>query len=109
MVTDDAPTEGPERHSKEVGRAHGIYVNSALDASDLHFLFSAVFTNKKYNGSALEIQGADRFYLKQREVSVVYGTGAFRFARGFVVLETVYLHLPGLDAVIKFNVAVLHY
>ncbi|KAJ8633210.1 hypothetical protein MRB53_026546 [Persea americana] len=42
-----------------------------------------VFTNEKYNGSTIEIQGADRFFLKQREVSVVSGTGYFRFAQGF--------------------------
>ncbi|RWR86325.1 dirigent protein 23 [Cinnamomum micranthum f. kanehirae] len=130
MVVDDAITEGQDRQSKQIGRAQGIYVNSALDASDLHLLFSIVFTNKKYNGSTIEIQGADRFFLKQREVSVVSGTGYFRFAqgfaiqgadrfflkqrevsvvsgtgyfrfaKGFAVLETVYLDLTNLNAVI---------
>ncbi|KAG9447597.1 hypothetical protein H6P81_013725 [Aristolochia fimbriata] len=109
LVTDDALTEGIDRNSKQVGRAQGIYVNSALDGSDLHLLFSAVFTNEKYNGSTLEIQGADRFFLKRREVSVVSGTGYFRFARGFAILETAYLDLPTLNAIIKFNVTVLHY
>ncbi|XP_058071114.1 dirigent protein 2-like [Magnolia sinica] len=109
MVVDDAVTEGPDRQSKQVGRAQGIYVNLALDGSDLHLLFSVVFTNEKYNGSTLEIQGADRFFLKYREVSVVAGTGLFRYARGHAVLETVYLDLPTLNAVIKFNVTVHHY
>ncbi|RWR86319.1 dirigent protein 22 [Cinnamomum micranthum f. kanehirae] len=109
MVVDDAITEGQDRQSKQIGRAQGIYVNSALDASDLHLLFSIVFTNKKYNGSTIEIQGADRFFLKQREVSVVSGTGYFRFAQGFAVLETVYLDLANLNAVIKFNVTIHHY
>nr|QQM18940.1 dirigent protein 5 [Kadsura heteroclita] len=108
LAIDDAVTEGADRNSKQVGRAHGIYVNSALDGSDLHFLFSVVFTNEKYNGSTLEIQGADRFFLKQREVSVVSGTGSFRFAKGYATLETVYLDLPGLNAVVKFNVTVVH-
>ncbi|RWR86324.1 reverse transcriptase [Cinnamomum micranthum f. kanehirae] len=109
MVVDDAITEGQDRQSKQIGRAQGIYVNSALDASDLHLLFSIVFTNEKYNGSTIEIQGADRFFLKQREVSVVSGTGYFRFAKGFAVLETVYLDLTNLNAVIRFNITVHHY
>ena len=109
VAVDDAITEGLDRRSKQIGRAQGIYVNSALDASDLHLLFSIVFTNEKYNGSTIEIQGADRFFLKQREVSVVSGTGCFRFAKGFAVLETVYLDLANLNAVIKFNVTIHHY
>ncbi|KAG9447593.1 hypothetical protein H6P81_013721 [Aristolochia fimbriata] len=109
MVIDDALTEGIEKHSKQVGRAQGMYVNSALDGSDLHFLLSVVFTDEKYNGSTLEIQGANRFFLKQREVSVVSGTGYFRFARGFAILETVVLDIPNLNAVLKINVTVLHY
>ncbi|XP_002270663.2 dirigent protein 2-like [Vitis vinifera] len=75
---DDALTETIDRNSAQIGRAQGIYVNSALDGSDLHFLMSVVFTNKQYNGSSLEIQGADRFFNKYREVSVVSGTGMFR-------------------------------
>ncbi|XP_058092629.1 dirigent protein 1-like [Magnolia sinica] len=102
MVIDDAVTEGLDRTSKEMGRAHGMYVNSALDASDLHLLFSVIFTNEKYNGSTLEIQGADWFFLKQREASVVSGTSLFRYAKGYAVLETVYLDLANLNAAIKF-------
>ena len=75
---DDALPETIVRNSAQIGRAQGIYVNSALDGSDLHFLMSVVFTNKQYNGSSLEIQGADRFFNKYREVSVVSGTGMFR-------------------------------
>ncbi|XP_058103635.1 dirigent protein 1-like [Magnolia sinica] len=106
-VIDDAVTEGIERNSTQVGRAQGIYVNSALDGSDLHLAFSIVFTNEKYNGSTLEIQGADRWPLTQREVSVVSGTGMFRFVRGYAVLETAYF--SGFNAVIKWNVTLRHY
>ena len=42
---------GIERNSSEIGRAHGIYVNSALDGTDLHLLMSFVLNNKAYNGS----------------------------------------------------------
>ena len=59
FATDDKLTIAIERNSSEVGRAHSIYVNSALDGSDLHLLMSLVFTNKEFNGSTLEIQGRD--------------------------------------------------
>ena len=106
---DDALPETIVRNSAQIGRAQGIYVNSALDGSDLHFLMSVVFTNKQYNGSSLEIQGANRFFNKYREVSVVSGTGMFRLARGYAILETVYLDLPVSNAIIRWNVTVLHY
>ena len=71
MAIDDKVTVAIERNSSQVGRLQGIYVNLALDGTDLHLLVSLVFTNKAYNGSTLEIQGADRFYQKYREVSVI--------------------------------------
>ncbi|XP_058092626.1 dirigent protein 23-like [Magnolia sinica] len=78
IAIDDAVTEGLDRKSKE------------------------------YNESTLEIQGSDRANLKQREVSVVSGTSLFRYAKGYAVLETAYIDLPNLNAVIKFNVTVRH-
>ncbi|KAF3789426.1 hypothetical protein EJ110_NYTH18025 [Nymphaea thermarum] len=51
-----------------------------------------------------EIQGADRYLQQKREVSVVSGTGEFRYARGYAVLETVELDAP--NAVIKFNLTI---
>ena len=71
MAIDDKVTVAIERNSSQVGRLQGIYVNLELDGTDLHLLVSLVFTNKAYNGSTLEIQGADRFYQKYREVSVI--------------------------------------
>ena len=68
FAIDDALTESTDRKSAQVGRAHGIFVTTALDGTDLHLLMSLVFTNKEYNGSTLEIQGADRQFQKYREV-----------------------------------------
>lgn len=108
-VIDDKLTVAYDRNSTEIGRARGIYVNSALDGSELHFLLSLVFTNKEFNGSTLEIQGSNRFFQKFREVSVVSGTGKFRLARGFAILETVFLDLPNLNAILRWNTTVFHF
>ena len=109
FACDDKLTEAYDWNSTQVGRAQGMYVNSAVDGSDLHLLLSLVFTNKEFNGSTLEIQGADRFLQKYREVSVVSGTGKFKLARGFATLETVFLDIPSSNAIIRWNVTVLHY
>ncbi|KAA8524700.1 hypothetical protein F0562_011123 [Nyssa sinensis] len=108
-AADELLTEQYDSNSTQVGRAHGIYVNSALDGSDLHFLLSLVFTNKAFNGSTLEIQGADRVFQKYREVSVVSGTGKFRLARGYAILETVYIDLVASNAIIRWNLTAYHY
>ncbi|KAK6918849.1 Dirigent protein [Dillenia turbinata] len=109
FVIDDDLTVDVDRNSTQIGRAHGLYVYSALDGSDCHMLLSLVFTTKEYNGSTLEIQGADRLFQKSRELSVVSGTGKFRLARGYATLETAFLDLPNSNAILKWNVTVFHY
>ncbi|KAI3440879.1 uncharacterized protein J3R85_002906 [Psidium guajava] len=59
--------------------------------------------------STLEIQGSDRFYNKYREVSVVSGTGKFRFARGYAFLETLLLDQVNSNAIIRWNVTVYYH
>ncbi|RWR96124.1 dirigent protein 11-like protein [Cinnamomum micranthum f. kanehirae] len=108
-VLDNKLTERFHPRSSQVGRAQGIYVGSALNGQSLHFVFSIIFTNRRYNGSTLEIQGADRLELSKREVSVVSGTGLFRFARGFAVIERAFFDPVTLNAVLKFDVTLRHY
>ncbi|GLJ47163.1 hypothetical protein SUGI_0995720 [Cryptomeria japonica] len=106
-VIDNRLTEGPENSSLEIGRGRGMYTNSALDGTDLQLVISVVFSNGKFNGSTLQIQGSDRVLLQRREVSVVGGTGYFRFGRGYAVLETAFLYASTLNIVV--DVTVLHY
>lgn len=66
-----------------------MLVATSLDGSNVSVILSIVFTNNsQYNGSTLEIQGVSRQFENYREVSVVSGTGRFRFARGYATLET---------------------
>ncbi|GLJ32160.1 hypothetical protein SUGI_0647450 [Cryptomeria japonica] len=102
IVIDDLVTEGPKPSSKAIARAKGLYANSDLKGTNFDLQFSVVFENQKYNGSTLEIQGADRYLQKKREVSVVGGTGHFRYARGYAIIETVLFE--GVNAILKFSV-----
>ncbi|OWM88052.1 dirigent protein 1-like [Punica granatum] len=108
-AVDDPVTEGPSPESREIGRAQGIYVNSQLNGKALHMVFSVIFTDGEYKGSTLEIQGADVFGMKEREFSVVSGTGYFRFVKGYGVMETEFMDLANLRGILKLNVTVKHY
>ncbi|KAA8526518.1 hypothetical protein F0562_008279 [Nyssa sinensis] len=109
FVTDDPITESIDKNSPEIARGQGIYVTSSLDGANTLVLVSIVFTNREYNGSTLEIQGRSIQLASVREVSVVSGTGKFRFARGYATFETVYLDTSIGYSVIRCNVTVLHY
>ncbi|KAG4932140.1 hypothetical protein GLYMA_17G033500v4 [Glycine max] len=108
-VVDDPVTVGPSDDSKLIGRAQGIYVNSQLDGKGLYMVFSVIFTNGKFKGSSLEIQGSDIFTMTEREFGVVSGTGYFRFVKGYGIMETVFMDIASLMATLKLNVTVKHY
>lgn len=105
-VIDDALTEGPSPNSRLIGRAQGMYISDSLKDYSLMLLFTVVLKSGKYNGSTISIQGADRIDLPLREVSVVGGTGTFRFARGYAGIMTHSLDVT--TAVLKLNVTVIH-
>ncbi|CAL4995144.1 unnamed protein product [Urochloa decumbens] len=87
-VMDDPLTEGPEQESAAVGRAQGLYMGS--DQAKLGFLqaMNLVFTSGEHNGSTLELLGRNCPLDDVRELPIVGGTGAFRFARGYAQLRT---------------------
>lgn len=105
-VADDKLTEAYSWKSREIGRVRGTYFVSATDGSDYNLILSLLFTTKDFNGSTLEVQGC---IFQNRELSVVSGTGKFRMARGFAVLDTAYFNATNLNSVLKWNVTVLHY
>jgi len=108
-IVDDPITEGPSRDSTLIGRAQGMYVNSQLDGKAVFMAFSVVFTTGEYEGSTLEIQGYDLYSAKEREFGVVSGTGYFRFVKGHGFIETEFMDLVTLRAILKLNVTVKHY
>ncbi|KAK2997312.1 hypothetical protein RJ639_024776 [Escallonia herrerae] len=103
LAVDDPVTVGPDPSSEQIGRAQGMYINSQLDGKGLHLVFSVIFTDGEYKGSTLEIQGADIFAMKEREFSVVSGTGYFRFVKGYGIMTTEFMDIPNLRAILKLN------
>ncbi|PON68688.1 Disease resistance response protein [Parasponia andersonii] len=107
-VTDDPITETPDPNSALIGRLQGIYVASGLQGRNTYASVSIVFTSKEYNGSTLELQGNSQQFEQVREISVVSGTGKFRFARGYATFETYFLDQPNAYSILRCNVTVLH-
>lgn len=105
---DDTLTEGPEPESQPVGRAQGMYMSTGLAKLGLLQVMNLVFTHGPYNGSVVTVLGRNCPFDDVREMPVIGGTGAFRFARGYAQARTHTLDLKTGDAIVEYNVYVMH-
>ncbi|KAM7505574.1 hypothetical protein LguiB_004478 [Lonicera macranthoides] len=108
-MMDDPLTVGPELTSKMVGRAQGIYASAAQDEMGFLMVLNYAFVEGKYNGSTLSILGRNPVMSEMREMPIVGGSGLFRFARGYAQARTHAVNFTSGDAVVEYNVYVLHY
>ncbi|MBA0842895.1 hypothetical protein Gotur_031036 [Gossypium turneri] len=108
FMADDPLTENPKSSSKLVGRAQGIYALASQHDVGLLMVMNFAFFEGTYNGSALSILGRNEIFHDVREMPVVGGTGIFRFARGYALAKTVWSNQKG-DAIVEYNVSVVHY
>ncbi|XP_019153098.1 PREDICTED: dirigent protein 1-like [Ipomoea nil] len=110
-VFDDPLTATPELNSTLVGRAQGLYAAAAASLNDefaLQMTVTYAFVSGPYNGSSITVAGRNPVMRDgPRELPVVGGTGAFRLARGYCLAKTYSMH--GMDAVIGYNVTIIHY
>jgi hypothetical protein len=109
-AADDVLTEGPERQSKVVGNAQGLYVASGKGEASLVLGMDFELTDGPFNGSAFVVFSRNTItHPVGRELAIVGGRGAFRMARGFALLRTHYLDTNNGDAVIEYNVTLVHH
>ncbi|KAF3337767.1 dirigent protein 21-like protein [Carex littledalei] len=104
VVVDDPLTKGPDPNSPLLGRAQGLY--TVMNSPTVEWVFNIVLTCGEYNGSSIAIMGRDEIPLPVRELSVVGGTGAFRMARGYVLLKTYSVDITNGDAELEVDVYV---
>ncbi|TKY62511.1 Dirigent protein 21 [Spatholobus suberectus] len=109
VMADDPLTAGPEPGSRLVGKAQGIYGSAAQDETGLLMVMNFAFTEGKYNGSTLSLLGRNTVFSAVREMPIVGGSGAFRFARGYAQAKTHTFDIKTGDAVVEYNVYVFHY
>jgi len=110
FIFDDPLTVGPNLTSKTIGKAQGLYGSASQEEFALLMVMNFVFTEGKYNGSTISILGRNAgATVKVRELPVVGGSGLFRFARGYALATTHEVNLKTGDAIIEYNLYVLHY
>ncbi|XP_030453196.1 dirigent protein 21-like [Syzygium oleosum] len=108
-VFNDILALGPEVDSKVIGRAQALSGLASQTEFALTMVLNFVFTDGKFNGSVLTIAGRNDLNLKVRELPIVGGMGAFRFARGYVRTSTIAVSQIHKTVVAEYNVSVLHY
>ncbi|GAB4851505.1 hypothetical protein Ancab_030905 [Ancistrocladus abbreviatus] len=108
-MADDLLTVGPERGSKAVGRAQGIYASADMNEVGLLMVMNFAFKEGKYNGSTLSVLGRNAVLSGVRELPIVGGSGVFRLARGYAEARTHQFDYRTGDAVVEYNVYVFHY
>ncbi|KAK4415581.1 Dirigent protein 23 [Sesamum alatum] len=107
-MMDNALTIGPEPNSKIIGRLKDLWC-SFYGGNSLLMTLNFVFGHGKYNGSTLSVLGHNPILHKYREMPIVGGSGVFRLARGIATASTVWFNVTSQDAVVEYNVIVLHY
>ncbi|MED6203631.1 hypothetical protein PIB30_001329 [Stylosanthes scabra] len=108
---DDPLREGPHENSTVIGNARGLYLSSS-QGEDLTLLRAVdfAFTTGEFNGSSFSVLTRNPVYEPHnRELAVVGGRGKFRLARGFALLNTYYISAKTGDAIIEYNVTIIHY
>jgi hypothetical protein len=109
VMIDDPLTARPELTSKHVGRAQGIYASASQTEVGFLMVLNFAFMEGKYNGSSLSVLGRNTVLSAVRELPIVGGSGLFRFARGYAHARTHTFDIGSGDAVVEYNVYVLHY
>ncbi|PWA79489.1 Plant disease resistance response protein [Artemisia annua] len=107
-MIDDPLTIDTKPGSTVVGRAQGLYALASQHDSALLMVMNFAFTYGKYNGSALSVMGRNPVLDAVREMPVIGGSGVFRFARGYALVNTVRYNPKTGDAVVQYNVTVVH-
>jgi len=110
VAIDDPLTIGPELDSKLVGKAQGIYASISQDEMGLMMVMTWAFTEGEFNGSTLSILARNMIVSEPiREMPIVGGTGAFRFVRGYAQAKFYSVSFATGNAVVEYDVFVVHY
>ncbi|XP_028059374.1 dirigent protein 19-like [Camellia sinensis] len=107
-MVDNPLTVTPALNSTVMGRAQGIYgMSSQHDELSLLMTLTYNFITSPYNGSSFSVVGRNPIANEVREMPVIGGTGMFRLARGYCLAKT--YSTNQMDAIIGYNVTLLHY
>ncbi|XP_057796859.1 dirigent protein 11-like [Salvia miltiorrhiza] len=103
-VVDDLMTEGPSINSRKLGRVQGLTTSADLSTFGIAMNINIYFTDGPYAGSSLSILGRNQVMDERRELSVVGGTGIFRYARGYLIQTSYSTDDAAQYAVLEYNI-----
>lgn len=107
---DDPLTVGPERDSKLIGKAQGLYSSISQEEMGLLMVMTMAFTEGEFNGSTLSVLSRNMIMSEPvREMAIVGGTGAFRFASGYAQAKFYSVDFTKGDAIVEYDVFIKHY
>lgn len=108
VMIDDPLTETPDPKSKLIGRAQGMYAMASQEEAGLMMVMNFHFVQGEYNGSTLAVLGRNAVMSGIREMPIIGGSKMFRFARGYAQAKTYQLDMSTGNAIVEYNVRVLH-
>ncbi|XP_027767863.1 dirigent protein 23-like [Solanum pennellii] len=108
-MADDPLTAGSEPNSTIVGRAQGTYGSTDQNEIGILMTLNFVFTTCEYNDSTLSVLGWISVFHQYREMPIVDDSGVFRLAQGIATAKTYWFNMINRDAIVEYNVIVLHY
>uniref|UniRef100_A0A803LM11 Dirigent protein n=2 Tax=Chenopodium quinoa TaxID=63459 RepID=A0A803LM11_CHEQI len=108
VMFDDPLTVGPEKDSKIIGYAQGMYGFADLKQQGLLMIMNFVFVEGEYNGSTISVLGRNQVMSKVREMGVVGGSGVFRSATGYAQAKTITMLDKSGASIVDYNVYVQH-
>ncbi|ERN13412.1 hypothetical protein AMTR_s00041p00181310 [Amborella trichopoda] len=108
-VVDNTLTKGPKPTSKLIGRGQGFFASSSQSEISFFMAIDFVFMEGKFNGSTLTMVGRNPIMHKEREMTVVGGSGAFRLARGYAIAKTFVSDQRTKNAIVEYHITVIHF
>ncbi|KAL8228380.1 hypothetical protein R6Q57_015964 [Mikania cordata] len=109
MMVDDPLTEGPDKNSKLIGHARGMYGQAAQDELGLIMVLNYGFIDGIYKDSSFSLLSLNPAMQAVREMTIVGGTGLFRLARGYALAQTYWIDPTTGDAIVGYNVTIVTY
>ncbi|KAE8776408.1 mannose/glucose-specific lectin-like [Hordeum vulgare] len=87
VATDWDIRDGPDTTAKVVARAQGLHQGSGKSSAAWFMSFNTVFTDERFKGSSLSVQG--HLVSDEGEWVVTGGTGEFAYAQGVVTYKKI--------------------
>ncbi|GJR91331.1 dirigent protein 23-like protein [Tanacetum coccineum] len=109
MMIDDPLTEGPEKNSKLIGHARGMYGQAAQNDLCLIMVLNYGFIDGIYKDSSFSLLSINPAMQAVREMTIVGGTGLFRLARGYALAQTYWIDPTTGDAIVGYNATIVTY